>query len=115
MNDVGLGTYARRRIRRSSEGNNVLFAHVVQQFACGTTDKRNRSRWQDSGFDDVFHHFVSEPGCRRGGLHENGNAGEKRGGGFFAKAPSGKIERVDEHRRSSRGNEKMLSGEYTGF
>jgi len=105
----------RGRIGGTREGYEVLFADVVEQFAGRAANQRNRSRRQDSGIDDVFHHFVCEPGRRRGRLHENGNTRKKRRRGFFAEAPGREIERVDENRGTFRGHEKMLAREYTGL
>src|SRR5205807_8078543 len=35
---------------------------MVEQFPGGATNKGNRSRRQDCGFDDILHHFVRHPG-----------------------------------------------------
>ena len=106
---------ARSRIGGTGEGNDVFFTDMVEQFPGGATNKGNRSRRQDCGFDDILHHFVRHPGRWRSWLHQHRDSREKRRGSLFAKAPSREIKRVDENRCAFRGNEKMLACEYSGL
>ena len=99
------------RIRRTGEGDGVLFGQMVEERSDVTGDELDGTIRQQTGLDHVGHDGAGQVGSVGGGFDDDGDTGDEHGAELLEHAPDGEVEGVDLECQTLPGGEDMAADE----